>query len=81
MAIYRLDQDATDAWDAWQEAKREANEAAKRAERAKQVFVAAFGDRERAALADGRIVRRIREQRNGYQVPPKVIERYIIEAG
>ena len=75
--LYQLAGEATELWDEWHRQQAAANEANKQARRAKESFVELFGDRDRAGLADGRIICRVREARKGYEVPPKTLTRYI----
>jgi len=80
MAIRKLDKAATDAFHEWKKQTKEEYEAKGRAIRARQTFIEAFGDRDRAHLADGRTVTRTREDRGGYEVLAKTIERYILSS-
>lgn len=78
--LHVLSDAAAEAWDTWKDQSKKANTANKNATRAKEEFEAEFGDRELAALPDGRQIQRIREGRDGYTVGPKTITRYILKA-
>lgn len=75
-----LDAEATRAWNEWKRLQKTANQSANLANRQKEAFVTAFGDRQRAQLSDGRIVKRVRTDREGYKVGPKVITQYVLDA-
>lgn len=78
--VFQLDQDATQAFDEYQAENKKSNSHNKTARRALDSFKTAFGDRDRAQLADGRIVARVREQKAGYKVDDFVMTRFVIEA-
>jgi hypothetical protein len=78
--LFQLDKEATAEFDEWQSQSARSNTASKAAKRSKDAFTKAFGDRDRAQLADGRIVARVREQKAGYKVPGFVMTRFVLEA-
>ena len=79
MRYHELDKDITAQFDEWKVHEKAANTERKKADRCKDMFVAAFGDRDVARLSDGRIVRRVREARGAYAVPDGMTIRYVVE--